>query len=137
MARQLEILKPNLNVWNALTIKFKSCELDISFSCEKALVAFLICLTWSAKSINPDVYFIKRRQDIYWSILKAKLRTVAQQNDMSCSVGLLLADGILNYVNSMKTKGRNEDRFYKKSIDAILSQSSKIAELEYKKGNIT
>ena len=56
---------------------------------------------------------------------------------MSRSVGLLLADGILNYVNSLKEKNKSEVIFYKQSIDLILIKSSKIAEIEFKKGNIT
>ena len=56
---------------------------------------------------------------------------------MNQSVGLLLADGILNYVNSLKDKNKSEVIFYKQSIDLILIKSNKIAEIEFKKGNIT
>jgi len=56
---------------------------------------------------------------------------------MNRSVGLLLIDGILNYVSSMQNKSKSEILFYKQSIDLILEKSNKIVELEFAKGNLT
>ena len=68
------------------------------------------------KVIKPDIGLIRRRQEIYWKILKAKLLALAHRNNMNTSIGVLLASALLNYYNSLKTKGRNEIRFYKQNI---------------------
>ena len=88
----------------------------MSFSCEKSMTDFLICLTWSVKVVKPEIFYIRKRSDIYWKILKAKLLTLAHKHNMNTSIGILFADALLNYFNSLKTKGRNEMRFYKQNI---------------------
>lgn len=122
-AKALEVFVPDLKVWRSLTLKFRTCELDMSFSCEKSLTDFLICLTWSVNAVKPEISIIRRRQEIYWKILKSKLFSLAHKNNMNTSVGVLLADALLNYFDSLKTKGRNEMRFYKQNIQAILAAS--------------
>jgi hypothetical protein len=56
---------------------------------------------------------------------------------MDSSIGVLLADGILNYIKSLNNKDRSEARFFKQTIDLVLAKSNSIAALEYKKGNIS
>jgi hypothetical protein len=65
------------------------------------------------------------------------LQALARISDMNSSVGILLADGILNYIKSLKSKGRSELRFYKQTINLVLAKSTRIASIEYSKGNVT
>ena len=62
---------------------------------------FLICLTWSAKQIQPKLEQIRKRQDIYWKILKLKLSVLAKRNHFNSSISMLLANGILDHLFSV------------------------------------